>query len=197
MAIRLIYCAFIVAAIFCGVNGQRQTWSPPPTATTQQQNEVPDSALFSNIDMLRELYLNLEKALWRVIRAGVGQEYVLQRIHAVHLRFFGEKFNENGVYFDQFDPDQSVMFNEIKHVNLTVNAIRDVYLQTKINDAQRDQVLGFSRSIVNMTKTMDIIYNLTKHNDFFGYVKRVSDSNQPEFLAIFPKFKNYEHETIL
>lgn len=179
MAIRLIF--LILSVIFCGANAQfqrttsqfqRQTYSPPPPPSPTQQNDVPLD--FSNIDMLRELYLNLEKALWRVIRAGVGQEYVLQRIHAVHLRFFAEKFNENNVYLDLFDPDQSTLHNEIEKVNLTVNSIRDVYLQTRINDAQRDQVLGFSRNIVNMTKTMEIIYNLTRHNDFFGYLKKVS-----------------------
>lgn len=172
MAIRLTI--LIISVVFCAVHGQfqRQTFTPPPT---QQNNDVPDVNFFSNIDMLRELYLNLEKALWRVIRAGLGQEYVLQRIHAVHLRFFAEKFNENGVDLDLFDPDQRVLHDEIEHINLTVNSIRDVYLQTKINDAQRDQVLGFSRNIVNMTKTMDIVYNLTKYNDFFGYIKKVSE----------------------
>lgn len=170
MEIRLIF--LIISVAICGINGQyqRQTFTPAPTP----QNEVPDTSSFANIDTLRELYLNLEKALWRVIRAGVGQEYVLQRIHAVHLRFFGEKFNENGVYLDVQDPDQSVLHNEIQYVNLTMNSIRDVYLATKINDAQREQVLGFSRNIVNMTNTMDIMYNLTKHKDFFGYIRRVS-----------------------
>ncbi|XP_037049805.1 uncharacterized protein LOC119084060 isoform X2 [Bradysia coprophila] len=167
----IIRLAFlIISVVVCGISGQfqRQTFTPPPTP----QNEAPDSSLFSNVDMLRELYLNLEKALWRVIRAGVGQEYVLQRIHAVHLRFFSEKFNENGVYLDVQDPDQSVMHDEMERVNLTMNSIRDVYLQTKVNDAQRGQVLGFSRNIVNMTQTMDVIYNLTKHNDFFGYIRK-------------------------
>lgn len=171
MEIRLI--VLIISVAICGTNGQfpRQSSTPP----SSPQSEVPDSSLFSNIDMLRELYLNLEKALWRVIRAGVGQEYVLQRIHAVHLRFFAEKFYENGVYLDLQDPEQSVLYNEIQHVNQTMNAIRDVYLQTKVNDAQRTQVLGFSRNIVNMTNTMDNMYNLTKHNDFFGYIKKVSE----------------------
>lgn len=174
MAIRLTF--LVISVIFCGVNGQfqRQSFIPPPPPPPTSQTDVQLDMNFSNIDMLRELYLNLEKALWRVIRAGVGQEYVLQRIHAVHLRFFGEKFNENGVYLDLFDPDQSSLHNEIQHINLTANSIRDVYLQTKVNDAQRDQVLGFSRNIVNMTKTMDFIYNLTRHNDFFGYIKKVS-----------------------
>lgn len=164
----------IISAIFCEVNGQffqRQLATPAPA-----QNELlVDTISYSNIDTLRELYLNLEKALWRAIRAGRDQEYILPRIHAVHLRFFGEKFNENGVYLDLFDPEQSVLHKEIEHINLTVNAIRDVYLQRTVNDAQRDQVLGFSRNIVNMTKTMDFIYNFTKHNDFFGYLKKVSE----------------------
>lgn len=171
MAIRLTL--LLISAILCGVHGQfqRQTYTPAPT----QQNEVPPNlSTFSHIDMLRELYFSLEKALWRVIRAGVGQEYVLQRIHAVHLRFFGEKFNENGVDLDLFDPDQRTLHDEIDKVNLTVNSIRDVYLQTKVNDAQREQVLGFSRNIVNMTKTMDVMHNLTRDNDFFGYIKKVS-----------------------
>lgn len=156
---------------FCGVNGQfqRQTFTSPPPPTQ------PDTKSFSNIDTLRELYINLDKALWRVIRNGQGQEYILQRIHSVHLRFFAENFNENGVDLDLFDPDQSALHNEIEHVNLTLNSIRDVYLQPKINDAQRDQVLGFSRNLVNMTKTMDIIHNLTRNNDFFGYIKKVSE----------------------
>lgn len=182
MAIKLTF--LIISVVLCGVNGQfqRQTYASPSTP----QNEVAaDTSNFSHIDMLRELYFTLEKALWRVIRAGVGQEYVLQRIHAVHLRFFGEKFNENGVTLDLFDPDQSTLHNEIEHINLTVNSIRDVYLQTKINDAQRGQVLGFSRNIVNMTKSMDIIHNLTNNNDFFGYIKKVSECHKIPRLTVF------------
>lgn len=169
MAIRLTLF-LISAVVFCGANGSLTTFTPLPP-----QQDIPVTNTFSNIDTLRELYFNLDKALWRVIRAGQGQEYVLQRIHSVHLRFFNENFNENGVELDLFDPDQSALHNEIKHINSTVNSIRDVYLQTKINDAQRDQVLGFSRNIVNMTKTMDIMHNLTSNNDFFGYIKRVSE----------------------
>ncbi|KAJ6642110.1 hypothetical protein Bhyg_07056 [Pseudolycoriella hygida] len=171
MATKIKFVLF-VSVLFCGVNGQRGAFTPPQTPENEMQNDARD---YSNIDTLRELYINLEKALWRVIRAGMGQEHVLQRIHLVHLRFFGEKFNENLVELDLFDPDQSVLHSEIQHINLTVNSIRDVYLQTKVNDAQRDQVIGFSRNIVNMTKTMDIIYNLTKYNDFFGYIKKKGD----------------------
>lgn len=192
MALRSTFSIIIaISVVYCGVNGQfqRQTFTPPPPI---QQNDVPpDSSSFSNIDMLRELYINLEKALWRVIRAGVGQEYVLQRIHAVHLRFFGEKFNENGVDLDPFDPEQSVLRSEMQAINLTVNSIRDVYLQTKVNDAQRDQVLGFSRNIVNMTKTMDVIYNLTKHNDFFGYIQKVSEYNNSLCLTIYRSIEEF------
>lgn len=129
----------------------------------------------SNIDVLRERYLTLEKALWLVIRSGADQTFTLQRIHDTHITFFTEPFNERGIYFTAFESDQMILFESISHINITVRAVNDHYLHPNSRDFNQRQSVGFAQHGINMTDYIDRMFNITDKDggDFFRYVKKV------------------------
>lgn len=140
------------------------------------------SALFSyalgqhmtNIDMLRSKYFKLERALWTIIRGGADRNFVLENIHNTHLTFFDEEFNEKGVYFTLFDPDQKVLHRTITHINLTVAIVYDMYLHDNAESYTKEQTIGFSRNVANIIQDMAKINNITSNKDYFHYIATVS-----------------------
>lgn len=128
----------------------------------------------THIDMLTSHYFALEKGLWQVIRGGTERKYVIQRIHEVHLGFFGLNFNEKGVHLTLYDHEQKTLYNAINQINLTTAAVNDMYLHAKVEDYKRDESIGFSRHGVNYTVHMEKIYNVTQNSDFFQYIATVS-----------------------
>lgn len=163
----LIWCLII----FCCHYGHCVIPSPSLTA-----NSLSPIIELTNIDVLRDRYLTLEKALWLVIRSGADQTFSLQRIHDTHITFFTESFNERGLYFSAFDSDQMLLFDSISHINVTVRALNDHYLHANIRDFNQRESVGFSRLGVNVTDYMDRIYNVTDKDggDFFRYIKKVN-----------------------
>lgn len=131
------------------------------------------SSELTNVDMLTARYLTLEKALWQVIRGGSESSNIVQRIHDIHLTFFDEEFNEFGVPFELYDPDQKILHTAINHINMTADVVSDMYLQKKVDDSRRHQIITFARYGVNMTSHMDKIFNVTENNDFFKSIATV------------------------
>lgn len=128
----------------------------------------------TNIDTLTDRYLSLENALWTIIRSGSSQQYVLQRIHDIHLIFFAEEFNEKGVYCDQMDTDQYILYSAINRINLTVATVNNRYLHANSENFRRDQTIGFAQNVKNLTLQMEKMFNVTHHKDFFKYIAEVS-----------------------
>lgn len=144
----------------------------PPSA-----NQPPLAPILelTNIDVLRERYLTLEKALWLVLRSGADQTFSLQRIHDTHITFFTEPFNERGIYFTAFETDQMTLFESISYINITVRAVNDHYLHGNIRDFNQRESVGFAQHGINMTGYIDRMFNVTDKDggDFFRYVKKV------------------------
>lgn len=160
--------------IFCDQYGHCVVPSSSPANSPLPPALAPIIEL-TNIDMLRERYLVLEKALWLVIRSGADQTFALQRIHDTHITFFGESFNEHGIYLSAFDTDQIILFDAISHINVTVRALNDHYLHPNMRDFNQRESIGFSRLGVNVTEYIDRVFNVTDKDggDFFRYIKRV------------------------
>lgn len=126
-------------------------------------------------DSFTALYMRLEHALWLVIgstSADLAEK--LRRIHETHLTLFATDFHEKGVPFSRLDFDQRLMLEAIGTINTTVAVLRDSYLHEIANDRKRDNAINYARFGVNMTHSMETLFNVTEGSDFYHYVARVS-----------------------
>lgn len=122
------------------------------------------------VDMLRDRYLSLEKAMWLVIRSGVERNFVLDRIHQTHKTFFNEYFNERGVELLDDDADQKQLLQSFQHIRRMLDTIQTYYGNSNLDEKS---LVEYAERGKYVTVSMDRIYNVTEEKDFFRYIRNV------------------------
>lgn len=124
---------------------------------------------YSNIDMLREVYLKLEQAIWSTINSGIAE---MLTIHDIHVTFFSENFNEKGMPLDDVDFDHQKLNDTIQQINQIVIVLNSQYQ----NDYNKS--FAFDRLEKTYTSYLDITHNITSNitqaMDLFASVANVS-----------------------
>lgn len=126
------------------------------------------------VDVLRQRYFNIEDALWHVINSGMEQSYVLQQIHSGHRTFLRDDFAEKKCYFSTFDPDQQVLSDAIKEINLSVTTTVENYLHSSRRLFRESDSLAISARNLNLTDKLDKLFEITGTSDFYMTIRNVS-----------------------
>lgn len=126
-------------------------------------------------DSLIALYLRLENALWQVVRStSADTADKVKRIHETHLTLLETDFREKGMPLDRLDADQAQLYNAMAYINMSQRSVLDGHLHENARDRTRDNALTFARHGVNMSQTLERIFNVTETVDFYNYIARVS-----------------------
>lgn len=126
------------------------------------------------VDVLRQRYFNIEDALWHVINSGMEQSYVLQQIHSGHRTFLRDDFSEKKCFFSTFDPDQQVLGDAIKEINLAVTTTVENYLHSSRRLFRESDSLAISARNLNLTSKLDKLFEITGTSDFYMTIRNVS-----------------------
>lgn len=130
----------------------------------------------SSIDIQRQRYLSLEKALWHVIDGGLEASYVLQQVHSGHRTFLTDSFLEKGAFLSVLDPEQRLLFDAINRINVSVSDTVRSYLRTSTRYYNERDALTVARLNQNLTYQMEQIYNGTGSTDFYKVIRNVSSN---------------------
>lgn len=126
------------------------------------------------VDVMRQRYFSIEDALWHVISSGMEQSYVLQQIHSGHRTFLRDNFAEKNCYFSTFDPDQQVLFDAIKEINLLATNTVQNYLHSSRSLFRESDSLAISARNLNLTDKLDKLFEITGTSDFYMTIRNVS-----------------------
>lgn len=145
------------------------SWAHILTSTSNQPAPGP-----SIVDVHRQRYLSLEKALWHVIDSGLEEAYVLQQIHSGHRTFLTDNYHEKNVYLSLFDPDHRKLFDAINRINVSVADTVRSYLHTSSRYYNERDSITIARLNQNLTYQMEQIFNASGESDFYRIVRNVS-----------------------
>lgn len=128
------------------------------------------------IDSLRRHYLALENDLWHLMESGIDTAYVLEQIHIVHWTFFGERFREFNVTFNDYAADrQTQLFSVVDDINRTVAmTLKNCLHQNPLAFDENDAIEAARRQL-NLTYQIDILFAITGSTDFYETIQNVSD----------------------
>lgn len=128
----------------------------------------------SSVDVQRQRYLSLEKALWHVIDGGLEDSYVLQQVHSGHRTFLTDSFLEKGAFLSVLDPEQRQLFDAINRINVSVSDTVRSYLRTSTRYYNEKDALTVARINQNLTYQLEQIYNVSGSTDFYKVIRNVS-----------------------
>lgn len=127
------------------------------------------------IDFMRINYLQLEENLWELFYSGIDIAYVLEQIHVVHLKFFGERFGERNVSFDDCSVEHKFQLNvAIDEINRTVSIAENNYLHKNPLSFNERESIAMARRQLNLTKQMDELFATSGSIDFYQTIQNVS-----------------------
>lgn len=127
------------------------------------------------IDSVRQHYLMLEYDLWSLMDSGIDTAYILEKIHSVHLKLFGEYFHEFHVSFGDYAFDRQAQLSDIvSNINQTIAFV--------VKNSLRENPLGFdeqaaidtNRYQIDLTHQIDMLFNMTGTHEFFETIQKVS-----------------------
>lgn len=128
------------------------------------------------IDSLRRHYLMLESDLWHLMDSGIDTAYVLEQIHIVHLTFFGERFREFNVSFEDYAIDrQTQLLSVVGEINRTISMVVGESLHQHPLAYDESASIDAARRQLNLTHRMDTLFDITGSMDFYETIKNVSD----------------------
>lgn len=127
------------------------------------------------IDSLRRHYLALESDLWHLIDSGIDTAYVLDQIHIVHLTFFGERFREFNVSFEDYAIDRQTQLATIAaEINQTISMVVEKSLHQHPLAYDEAASIDVARRQRNLTHHIDTLFNITGSMEFYETIKHVS-----------------------
>lgn len=130
------------------------------------------------IDSLRRHYLALESDLWHLIDSGIDTAYVLDQIHIVHLTFFGERFREFNVSFEDYAIDrQTQLVTVVAEINQTIALVVKKSLHQHPLAYDEAASIDVARRQRNLTHHIDMLFDITGSIDFYETIKSVSELN--------------------
>lgn len=135
------------------------------------------------IDFMRNNYLKLEENLWELFDSGIDIAYVLEQMHVVHLKFFGERFGERNVSFDDCSVEHKFQLKvAIDEINRTVSIVVNNYLHEHPLAFNERESIAMARRQLNLTKQMDQIFATSGSIDYYRTINNVSAFERNEIL---------------
>lgn len=129
----------------------------------------------SLIDYMRKHYLKLEENLWELFDSGIDIAYVLEQIHVVHLKFFGERFGERNVSFNDCSVEHKFQLKvAIDEINRTVSIAINNYLHGNPLAFDERESIAMARRQLNLTKQMDELFAHSGSIDYYQTINNVS-----------------------
>lgn len=127
------------------------------------------------IDFMRKHYLKLEENLWELFDSGIDIAYVLERIHVGHLKFFGERFGERNVSFDDCTVEHKFQLKvAIDEIDRTVSiAVKNYLHENQLAFNERESI-AMARQQLNLTKQMNELFATSGSIDYYQTIKNVS-----------------------
>lgn len=156
-SVTLICC---VVNVFCALK----------TPTSLRQAIVASSS----VDVQRQRYLSLEKALWHVIDGGLEDSYVLQQVHSGHRTFLTDNHQEKGAFLSVLDPEQRQLVDAINRINVSLSDTVGSYLRTSTRYYNERDALTVARLNQNLTYQLEQIFNISGSTDFYKVIRNVS-----------------------
>lgn len=127
------------------------------------------------IDTLRWNYLALEHDLWTLMDSGIDTAYVLEQIHIVHLKVFGERFGEFNVSFNDCAAEhQFQLKHTIAEINRTISIVIKNYLHQNPLAFDEMESIAIGNRQRNLTNQLDLLFGVAGSSEFFETIKSVS-----------------------
>lgn len=169
-----IFSLLVVSALAVPMTDPREK----STNEVKQQRLIPSSrpVIPALIDSLRQHYLALETDLWHLMDSGIDTAYVLEQMNIVHITFFGEKFREFNITFDDYAIDRhSQLVSIFGEINRTISMVMKSSLHQ--NPLAFDEIssIDAARHQLDLTHQIDTLHDIAGSKDFYETIKNVSD----------------------